>query len=125
MSAATIIHTYQEQIADVWPAGVPMTLPVHADEPIPFHIPTPLRRPNPANRPAYPPLQADQACGRCGASPLMRRQYRYHGFNICICMNCGWDGYRRAGEGMPDQCRKSANLFAPPCDKLRPCAKHG
>ena len=39
----------------------------------------PRRQPNPANRTAWPALQADQPCGRCGASPLMRRQYYYRG----------------------------------------------
>ena len=65
MSAATtIIHRDQEPIAAVRPAGVQMTLPIHLEEPIPIHVPTPRRHPNPANRTAYPPLQADQPCGR-------------------------------------------------------------
>ena len=125
MSAAAIIHTYQEKIADVQPAGTQMTLPIHADQVIPIHVTPPRRHPNPANRTAYPPLQADQPCGRCGASPLMRRQYYYRGVTVRTCLNCGWDGYRRAAEGMPDPCRKSDNLFAKPCDALRPCPEHG
>ena len=57
MSAATtIIRTYREKIADVQLPDVQMTLPVHLDEPIPIHVPTPRRHPNPANRTAYPPL---------------------------------------------------------------------
>ena len=124
-AAATIIRTYQEKIADVRPAGIQMTLPIHLDNPVPIHVPQPRRHPNPANRTAYPPLQADQPCGRCNASPLMRRQYYYRGVTIRTCLNCGWDGYRRAAEGMPDQCRQSANPFAPPCEELQPCPKHG
>ena len=122
----TIIRTYETEVASVQPAVRPtMTLPVHADQPIPIHVPTPRRRgANPANRTAYPPLVADEPCGRCHASPLMRREYYYRGITIRMCMNCGWDGYRRAGEGMPDHCGKADTLFAKPCDELRPCAKH-
>lgn len=121
----TVSRQYETEIATVQAAGIPMILSVHLDEPAPIHVPTPLYQPNPANRTAWPALQADQSCGRCGASPLMRRQYGYRGVTVRMCMNCGWDGYRRAGEGMPDHCSRAANPLAKPCDELRPCGKHG
>ena len=72
----------------------------------------------PPNRTAWPALQSNQPCGRCGASPMMRRQYYYRRITVRTCLNCGWDGYRRAGEGMPDHCRKSESPFVPPCEEL-------
>ena len=55
---------------------------------------------------------------------MMRRQYYYRGVIVRTCLNCGWDGYRRAGEGMPDHCREADSLFANQCEELRPCPKH-
>ena len=121
----TIILNYQSEIANVEPAGIPMTLPVHADRPAPIHVPQQQRHPNPANRLAFQALRDMEPCGKCGASPLAHRIYKYHGVVVLICAVCGWDSGRRAGEGMPDQCGRSPGLFDKPCDELQPCNKHG
>ena len=109
----------------------------------------PARRPDPddpagPHRPARPhprtdfvaPAEPSQPPGVAGLDrrpalrPLRHQSsdapaVLLRGVTVRIWLNCGWDSGRRAGEGMPDHCRKAANLFASPCDELKPCPTHG
>ena len=120
-----IAFTDEQAIAFVQPARIPMTLPIHADRPVPIHVPTPrwLETDNLANQLAHPPLQTGQPCGRCQAGPQMRRRYHYRGMDVDVCLVCGWDGFRRAGDGRPASCG-AADPETKPCDTLKPCASH-
>lgn len=95
MSTDTIIIHQEKETPSALPVRrVPMTLAVHADNPVPIAIPDHRRRTTPATRTAWPPPFDDHPCGNCGASAMMSRRYYFRGA-VRLCLNCGWKSNRR------------------------------